>query len=102
MAVLGFGGNDALHSTEVTGFCPRIKIVDDGFAVHCDVKDAKPFVIILRTASIPVPGLSEIEFDTVLAIRHGKIVPKPVATETEELEEFVALSASDVIADMTL
>ena len=49
-----------------------------------------------------MPRLYEKELYTVVAISHGQVVPQAMTTEAEELEQLVALGASDGGRDMAL
>ena len=103
--VFCFSIDNAFQGTTVSSLSPGVEIVDDDAVVDGDIEDAQTFVIILFTAPLAVPGFGEVEFDAV-SVGGGttnlEVIPQSVTAKAEELEELVALSATDVGGDMAL
>ena len=91
-----------LQRSIMTGFRPDIQIIDNGFTIHCHIKDTKSFAIGSGTSARTVPRLRKIELYPIRSVRKRELIIQFMTSETKILEEFPIARAPNRVVRHTL
>ena len=102
MPILSLGIYDTLQGTKIACLSPWVKVVNDCFAIDGHVEYTNTFIVIFLTTAFTLPRLYKVELHTVVTIGNGQVIPQTMTPKAEELEQLVALGATNVFLDMAL
>ena len=87
-AVFCLGIDNLFQGTVMPRFSPDVEVVDEGLAVHGNVKQTHALAVAPHGAAFAHPRLIEVKLNAVFAVGHGQFVAQQMLAVAAALEQY--------------